>query len=84
MSKISLSITSECVDCLYEDCDCVHERCIKCKRNNLSGYYKDLYVSVYDVDSFIGTPSMCNIGDYERAGTNPKPVRPLPRVSKNG
>ena len=42
-----------CKECLYEDENGTHERCMKCARNNLSGYYKDEYVNVYDVDAFV-------------------------------
>lgn len=53
MNNKTMNPNYTCLDCLYEDKYCTQEPCTFCARNNLSGYYKDLYVNVYDIEAFI-------------------------------
>lgn len=52
MDNKTINPNYTCNGCLYEDLLPTDIPCTDCARNNLSGYYNDLYVDIMDIDNF--------------------------------
>ena len=52
MDNKTMNPSYTCEGCLYDDEECTYNLCTNCARNNLSGYYEDLYVRIPVYDDF--------------------------------